>query len=249
MAVRPNALYQQVAAEMRKKIKRGTWKAGEQIPTEEKLTAAFGVSRPTIRQAVAELRAEGLLDVQQGRGSYVRYLEPPTETVWIDQAVTWDGTRYDRVTQWHTEGDPTTLRVRIDSAAADCLHVEEGEAAYLVSRTMVHESSRTRAKHTTLLPMEAIAGTPLADHPAVSAPDAYTQLHATHGPLLWREAITARTPAPDERAALQLTDTVPVLVSQRLTMADNGTRRLILETTTVGANGTNVIYTHGPSPL
>lgn len=44
---------------------------GDQLPTEPELCAEFGVSRITIRRAVEELIAEGLLVRQQGRGTFV----------------------------------------------------------------------------------------------------------------------------------------------------------------------------------
>ncbi|WP_329565358.1 GntR family transcriptional regulator [Kitasatospora sp. NBC_01266] len=248
MAVRPQALYKQVAQDMRKKIIRGTWKPGAQIPTEDKLTAQFGVSRPTVRQAVAELRTEGLLDVQQGRGTFVRGLAPDrAEPVWIDRTVSRTGERYECTGDWSNEEDPTIYRVRVDATAAEILHIEEGEAAYLVDRLIIHQPSGTRARYTTLLPMEAITSTPIAQDPAIPTAEAYTHLAAAHGPLQFREAVSARMPNPDERAVLQLPDSVPVLISQRVTQTEPDGNRLILETTTIGAGATHVIFTHRPA--
>ncbi|WP_143199806.1 GntR family transcriptional regulator, partial [Bradyrhizobium sp. NAS80.1] len=44
---------------------------GERIPTIDQLALEYGVARVTIRQAVAVLADEGLLSVQQGRGTFV----------------------------------------------------------------------------------------------------------------------------------------------------------------------------------
>lgn len=46
-------------------------KHGDPIPTENALCDQFGVSRPTVRQAVSELVAEGYLIKIQGRGTFV----------------------------------------------------------------------------------------------------------------------------------------------------------------------------------
>ena len=46
--------------------------AGAQLPTEAELRDRYGVTRPVIRQAVAQLRAEGWVETRHGAGSFVR---------------------------------------------------------------------------------------------------------------------------------------------------------------------------------
>jgi GntR family transcriptional regulator len=65
-------LYVQVEALLRERISGGEWRAGERIPTEEQLGAAYGVSRVTMRQALARLVDRGLLVRERGRGTFVR---------------------------------------------------------------------------------------------------------------------------------------------------------------------------------
>lgn len=64
-------LYLQVASVMRQRIDCGRWAEGEQISTLEALEEEFGVARVTIRQAIELLRAEGLVQARQGRGTFV----------------------------------------------------------------------------------------------------------------------------------------------------------------------------------
>ena len=64
-------LYVQVASVMRRRIDKGQWMQGDKISSLEELEAEFGVARVTIRQAIELLRDEGLLNVQQGRGTFV----------------------------------------------------------------------------------------------------------------------------------------------------------------------------------
>jgi GntR family transcriptional regulator len=64
-------LYVQVASVMRQRVETGRWREGDQISTIEELEREFGVARVTIRQAIEMLRNEGLLDAQQGRGTFV----------------------------------------------------------------------------------------------------------------------------------------------------------------------------------
>jgi DNA-binding GntR family transcriptional regulator len=64
--------YAQVVAEIKKRIERGDYPAGSLLPSEHQLVTDFGVSRPTIVQALSSLRQDGWIDTQQGRGSFVR---------------------------------------------------------------------------------------------------------------------------------------------------------------------------------
>jgi DNA-binding FadR family transcriptional regulator len=57
-------------------ITAGRLPPGARLPTEQELMAAMGVSRTVIREAVAALRAEGLIATRQGIGSFVAELSP-----------------------------------------------------------------------------------------------------------------------------------------------------------------------------
>ncbi|WP_047032811.1 FadR/GntR family transcriptional regulator [Hoeflea sp. IMCC20628] len=61
----------ELAAVLRGKIGRGEYRPGEKLPTESVLSAEFGVSRTVLREAVAALRADGLLLSRQGSGVFV----------------------------------------------------------------------------------------------------------------------------------------------------------------------------------
>lgn len=64
---RTEALARKLAAE----IDSGRLTPGSQLPTEQELSAATGVSRTVVREAVAALRAEGLVVTRQGLGAFV----------------------------------------------------------------------------------------------------------------------------------------------------------------------------------
>jgi len=52
-------------------ILRGILRPGERLPSERELSEQLGVSRPSLREAVAELQANGLLDTRAGAGIFV----------------------------------------------------------------------------------------------------------------------------------------------------------------------------------
>lgn len=60
-----------LASDLRDRLARHEWRAGEQLPTESALVASYGVSRATVRQALQALETEGLISTHQGRGSFV----------------------------------------------------------------------------------------------------------------------------------------------------------------------------------
>jgi DNA-binding FadR family transcriptional regulator len=60
-------LFEQLAEQ----IKSGRLAPGARLPTEQELTRAAGVSRTVVREAVAALRAEGLVITRQGVGAFV----------------------------------------------------------------------------------------------------------------------------------------------------------------------------------
>lgn len=72
----PRAAYLQVADLIEGRIKAGQLKRLNPIPSEKHLMDELGVSRGTVRHAVAVLRERGLVFTVQGRGTYVG---PPPE--------------------------------------------------------------------------------------------------------------------------------------------------------------------------
>jgi GntR family transcriptional regulator, transcriptional repressor for pyruvate dehydrogenase complex len=62
---------QELALKLAGEIRSGRLAPGSQLPTEQELSAATGVSRTVVREAVAALRAEGLVVTRQGLGAFV----------------------------------------------------------------------------------------------------------------------------------------------------------------------------------
>jgi GntR family transcriptional regulator len=67
----PVPLYHQLKHALRLAIEGGQWRPGDQLPTEQALMERYGVSRITVRQALADLVAEGLLYRRRGKGTFV----------------------------------------------------------------------------------------------------------------------------------------------------------------------------------
>jgi GntR family transcriptional regulator len=69
--VRGLAAYLQIEQELASRIERGALKAGERLPAERQLATDLGVSRMTLRQALARLQHRGLVEREHGSGTFV----------------------------------------------------------------------------------------------------------------------------------------------------------------------------------
>ena len=65
-------LYRQVVLKILQLTGSGEYPAGSRLPSERELAERFSVSRPTIREAVIALEAQGVVTVKTGSGVYVR---------------------------------------------------------------------------------------------------------------------------------------------------------------------------------
>lgn len=64
-------LYREVKARLTRSLAGGEWRPGAAIPSESQLAQRYGVSIGTLRKAIDDLAAEGVLVRQQGRGTFV----------------------------------------------------------------------------------------------------------------------------------------------------------------------------------
>lgn len=72
-------LVQMVFDALKENILTGKFKGGERLPTQEILARQFGVSRTVMREALNKLSSLGLIESQQGRGTFV--CSPDAQTV------------------------------------------------------------------------------------------------------------------------------------------------------------------------
>ncbi|WP_210642785.1 FCD domain-containing protein [Pseudomonas sp. Tri1] len=69
--IRQRRLSDDIVERLEGMILEGTLKSGERLPAERTLAEQFGVSRPSLREAIQKLAAKGLLVSRQGGGNYV----------------------------------------------------------------------------------------------------------------------------------------------------------------------------------
>ncbi len=69
--VRAPSLPEELARQLQSWIVEGRFQPGDRLPSEAELTRRFGVSRPVLREAMAQLRAQGWVHARQGSGVFV----------------------------------------------------------------------------------------------------------------------------------------------------------------------------------
>ncbi len=100
-------LHRQLFLVLHDEIDRGVIGPGEALPTEQSLCDQFGVSRITVRRALADLADQGYIERRQGVGSFVRR-HAASEAVSAGRSYM-DGLRQ---TQFETEVDVVELDTR-----------------------------------------------------------------------------------------------------------------------------------------
>ena len=70
------AVFRQIADHLREAIRNGRLRAGDKLPSEAQLMEHYNVARMTVRQAIQELKAEGHVVSEHGRGVFVRLVSP-----------------------------------------------------------------------------------------------------------------------------------------------------------------------------
>ncbi|ELP66424.1 GntR family transcriptional regulator [Streptomyces turgidiscabies] len=240
---RPGALYQQVAAAIREAILSGEFAPDSLLPSEAQLMARYGVSRPTVRNAIAALRAEGLIDVRHGKGSFVRSTGQPSLILERRITRTADGTfALPNGDVWDEVEEPSTYRTRTTKDTGRLLQLGAEEALFGCDRLLIDPGSGTRAMHRTLIPFTtAEAIPPLAEEPSTRPAAIYGLLTEDGHKLSWTETVRARMPLPDERTTLRLPDATPVMHLARVTHGADG-RPLILEELRTGADRAEFAY-------
>jgi GntR family transcriptional repressor for pyruvate dehydrogenase complex len=69
---KPERLSQQVSRLLLSEIRSGAYKAGDRLPSELALAERYGVSRTALREALASLKQDGVVESRQGRGIIIK---------------------------------------------------------------------------------------------------------------------------------------------------------------------------------
>ncbi|WBQ04416.1 GntR family transcriptional regulator [Kribbella sp. CA-293567] len=189
---------------------------GALLPPERVLAAEYGVSRWTLRQAVRELVAEGRLSSRQGQGTFIAgpKVIQPLALVSYTESLRDQGLR------------PSRQTVRFDILQADAelatrLGVNVGDPAYLLERILLADDQPIGVE-TTRLSVSRFPGLRDALDPAGSL---YRCLIEEFGVRFGdgEEVVETVLASPREADLLKATQSLPMLLLQRISRDTNGT--------------------------
>ncbi len=232
--------YERIADALRQAIRAGRLKPGERLPAETTLAQQYRTSVPTMRDALAELLAEGLIDKRHGVGNFVREQRQRVER--SNERHQWEKDRArlvetERLKTGSTEHDtgltPSDLAFKAEYRTAQADADLAAAFAVAVGTTLLRRSYRTFHRDedapfnliTSHLVHDLVAPNPdLLDETKEPWPGGTQSQLLTVGIELDRivERITARPPTAEEAEELGLQKGVSVIQLRKLSVGTTG---------------------------
>lgn len=244
---RPHGLakYQHVAGVLRDRIRSGEYEPGARLPTEPQLEEEFpAYDRSTIRRGLALLRQEGLVNSEQGRGVFVRQTRllrhPLLDVLRAEYLRDQAGDSADRglfelgtdAPDEHTEVFIDYTQVPANADLAEQFGIASGTDLLCRKYTFVVDKAVHQITRSYIL-------WSMAENTTLASQDNERQGRGTFTQLAEINVVvdsvsvdlSARMPAPDEAAALNSDEGIPVLIDRRRCLAD-GTVVCVADTLT-----------------
>ena len=213
--------YRQIAGMLREAISSNRLTPGERLPSEAELIEHFRVARMTVRQAVQELRSDGLVISQHGRGVFVRPA-PRIRRLASDRFARQH--RAEGKAAFAVEAEKSGFAPQVDnivvsrekpnSFVAERLRVSADDDIVVRSRRYL-ANGRPVETAVSYIPA-AIAGGTKIEQVDTGPGGIYARFEESgHVLAHFTEEVGARMPTPEERRQLELEPGVPVLTVLR----------------------------------
>ncbi len=213
--------YEDIVDELRASIVNGHLGAGERLPSENELARRYDTSRPTVRRALALLKADGLVTTEQGRGVFVRS-KPQVRLLLSGEnfrrhrraGVSGFNAQVAEQGQVPEQRLLEVARVPATEEVARLLGIDD-EAIVVVRRRLFVVNGEPVARCDSYYPAEMAEGTALAEPESIEG-GAYGLIEDPEGPIRRRlrrsiDDLECRMPTPAEVEELQLSSGVPVV--------------------------------------
>ena len=209
--------YKQIADSIRTAVSTGELAPGDKVPSESELVRSFGVAQGTVRNALTQLRSEGLLRAEHGKGVFVRE-RPPMQRKASNRFLRAHRDAGKAAYTVDAEAQGIKHQVEVFKVGPDVvpdeiapgLGVEAGTTVLVRSRRYLHGDTPMEIA-TSYIPWSIAEDTPIAEvNPGPGG--IYARIEeAGHRLARFTEEVTARMPMPDEAKALHLPSGTPVM--------------------------------------
>ncbi|WP_239394230.1 GntR family transcriptional regulator [Frankia sp. CiP3] len=223
MPVSSNPPYQRIAAELRDKIESGDLEQGSRLPPHRELAKTYGAAQETIRRAIGQLQAEGLVETRGQHGTFVQ-VRPSVRRTHTDfyrrrkRGSTEPTSPFARsviASGGHPSWNHRTDREAADEAIAKRLNIQVGDAVTVTRYLYRHDGTPIQTA-VSWEPAALTEGTPveLPEEGAVVGVVARFDLIDLRIDSV-EEEIASRPPTPDEARELELPPGVSVITMKR----------------------------------
>ncbi|RCV52457.1 GntR family transcriptional regulator [Marinitenerispora sediminis] len=221
-----------IAEDLRRAIESKTLPEGAKLPSERVLAQEYGTARNTAREAIRLLVEQGLVDVQHGRGVFVRRKH---------RRFHFGSERYSRRLREETGLSPyrAELAKQGRTAHVDCTSITHVKPPPEVAERLAvdHEADSVVRRENwyyadgepvqigvTFIPLAIAEGSVLATSANMGRGSLYARFEELGYPIARiREEIAARMPTPAESRNLSIPDGVPVLEVLHTGITGDGT--------------------------
>lgn len=219
----PAARHSDIADDLRRRIEAGEWRPDDVLPRMEDLSAAYGVARGTIAQAVRQLEGEGLVLSVKRRGTVVlrhrqRTVLPSTPVVRRNRPLQGGysfGATRPGVT-WVHHITPIRTEAPIGGYPAEVLGIEPGAMVFRRRRVTSPPDEPPFTLADSWIAPEVVAAAPEVREQGVAG-SYFDHIEAVgHGPLSWRQVVRCRLPSDEEAALLKIPTRMPVQEVSRI---------------------------------
>ncbi|AEH07639.1 MULTISPECIES: GntR family transcriptional regulator [Protofrankia] len=215
--------YTRIAASLRDKIEAGEYPPGSRLPPHRELARTFNAAQETIRRAIAQLQAEGLVETRGQHGTFVQ-TRPSVRRITTDfyrrrppgsTESTSPFARSAAASGGRASWDHQTTRETADEQVAERLAIQPGEPV-IVTRYLYRYDGTPIQTAVSWEPAALTAGTPI-ELPEEGAAIGVVARFDLIGQRIdsVEEEIVSRLPTADEGKALELPPGVSVLAMKR----------------------------------
>jgi len=119
------SLYTDIVREIKSQIYNGILLEGDKLPSERELSTQYNVSRNVVREAIGALRANGLIKVQAGKGTYVLEPSPTIVTDTLERIMNDFDITIEEILEVREELEVSIIRKAVSSASdSDIEHLK-----------------------------------------------------------------------------------------------------------------------------